>query len=218
MSKTTELTLSDILKQDPMASIWVRNNVHRSPDVGREGDLVINIPKPNGVGSTVLRVERTWLPIDLTTQMSRLQILESAEFRSAVTNKFIVLLTEEYAQRLLRSPDAENEQRRLSAQREYIRTATGVQGITNDGTAGTVYGTGGQDEHTHQNIPTPGSDEEQDMFTSWLNSLEFKDDTQVLSELRTRRLNRKKARAILARLTEAKHPRSRSMLERSLTK
>lgn len=209
------LTLSDVLGQSDLAPIWARNNVHRAPDIGREGALIINIPKPNGTGSTVLRIERTWLPRDLTTQMSRRQLLESSEFRAAVANKYIVLITEEYARSLLRSADAEDEQRRLDALSEYMRTATGVAGVTTDGDP--AYAAADQDLQQHQQRPK-AVDPATDMFMVWVASLEHKSDIQVLSELRTRRLNRKQARQINAKLNPETHKRSIAVLERSLRK
>ena len=201
--KVKSISLSEVAQQEAYAPIWVLNNAHRS-HVNSKGNLILGIPRLNGASVDVMRVESTWLPIDVTAQVPRSQLLQSTEFRRALMEELIILVSDETAQKLLRSEGADEEQRRLEVQREYIKAATGVQPLADDVT------TSGADEDDE--------DDSKAMFDDWLRIIPSRDDTQVLAELRTRSITRKQAKRIIQVLDPIKHIRSKNLLARSLDK
>lgn len=95
-----------------------------------EGQILINVPKKNGTGTNIVKIPKTFNPIDLTTQVNRSQLLESSEFRKTVTNGLLKLISVEYAQLLLASPEGKEEARRLLNEAETVRVALQNAGVT----------------------------------------------------------------------------------------
>ena len=202
--KINYITISDVAKQEAFAPIWALNTTVKSL-VAEAGNLIIGIPRLNGAGIDVLRLDKTWLPIDVTAQVPRSQVLQSTEFRRAVQERLIALISDETAQKILRSEGAEEEQRRIDSQREYIRAATGVQPLADDVRAGTPEETDAEEDRNAR-------------FEDWLRVIPSRDDTQVLAELRTRSITRKQAKKIILVLDPIKHMRSKNLLAHSLEK
>lgn len=205
--KYNEITLYEVAEQGPHAPIWALNNIHKS-HVGSEGDFIIGLPRLNGSGVDVISLDRTWLPTDLTAQVPRAQLLQSSEFRASVTKGYIVLLTHDSATKILQSTGADDEARRLEASREYIRTATGVQNLSED-----MQVTGNEDVDDLDE-----EDQKKALFSLWVGSLENKDDTHVLSELKTRVISKRQAKVLIQKLDPVKHIRSKNLLIKSLQK
>lgn len=200
--KPQYLSLYEVAKQESFAPIWALNNAFKS-HIAAEGDLIICIPRVNGAAVDVLRLERTWLPIDVTAQVPRAQILQSTEFRKAVQEKLVVLVSDEYAQKLLKSEGADEEKLRLDSKREYIKSATGVQPLSE-------VSSSADDEEDNPD------DDRNARFEDWLRVIPSRDDTQILAELKTRTITRKQAKKILQVLDSVKHIRSKNLLARSL--
>lgn len=217
--KVTEITFNDVQTQPEFAPIWVRNNLHHSPAVRHEGDLLVGIPKLNGSKVDLLRVERTWLPIDATAQIPRRQLLECAEFRQAVNARYLILISDDSARRLLSRPEAIAEQERLELQREFIRTATGALAVGPDVV------------HTNADNDQAPSDDKQVMqeykrapkdltteFLNWVATVPTKSDIELLSDLRTRALTRKQAKRILRVADPKTQTKSVALLSKSLAR
>lgn len=97
-------------EQSRSSSVWVLNT---SGSNGRsKGKLHITITEGNG-RSTVVTVQDTRIPMDLTTQATKNALLTSPDFRRCVAAQVIRLISDEDAEKLLDNPDAQAEQRRL---------------------------------------------------------------------------------------------------------
>jgi hypothetical protein len=106
------MTLNQLERADVNDPIFV---VNKAPPVGgMRSRLIIPVPK-SGMTNTqdTLNIPPTWIPIELTGQTTRDSILSSSEFRKLVTKEYVLVLTPEYARKMLRSDEAQEELRRL---------------------------------------------------------------------------------------------------------
>lgn len=125
------LPVSYFEKEGPKATgpIWAINTADTS-ELKTAGEVVLPIPKSSGVGDPdIVKVPQTWLPFELTSDVTRPRLLRASLFRKAVTKGLIGLIDEETAARLLRQEGAAEEQARLKAVREHIRTAGAARTI-----------------------------------------------------------------------------------------
>lgn len=74
--------------------------------------LVLSVPKPQG-GSDSVKIPVTYLPVDLTGQVPKGQLMASSDFRRAVTSGYLELIDEASANKILEGPGAAEELRRL---------------------------------------------------------------------------------------------------------
>lgn len=114
------ITIADLEKQGMRGSVWVINSAAGS-QYGLIGEIIINIPKTSGGQPDTLRVPQTWLPIDAAARVPRERLLDAAEFRSAVVNGLITIISEETAAQLLRKDGAREEQQRLVKKDQHVR-------------------------------------------------------------------------------------------------
>jgi hypothetical protein len=122
------MTIAELEKSD-RGPVYVLN---ATSQLETSGQILITIPKKNGNGSDLLKVPKTFIPIDLAAQISRSQILESSEFRKAVLGGMLKLVTQEYAELLLESDQGREEQRRLDNERNRTKTILANAGVTED--------------------------------------------------------------------------------------
>ncbi len=85
------------------------------------GNLLFSVPKLNGNGHDLIRVPKTFIPIDLSMQVSRQQLIASSEFRSTVNKGLIKIASREYANMLLQSEDGRAEQLRIQNEMKAAR-------------------------------------------------------------------------------------------------
>jgi hypothetical protein len=111
-------TIAELEKQ-PRGQVYVLNSTRGAI----KGQLLINIPKQNGNGSTLIRIPDTFIPLDLTSQVTRRDLLESSEFRNTVTKGLLKLLNPVYAEALLETRDAKAELKRIQNEMERARAA-----------------------------------------------------------------------------------------------
>lgn len=116
--KIAKYTTLEILEQNEKGPVYVINNTEDK----LEGNVVVNVPKRNGNGYDLIRIPKTFIPIDLTMQAARDQLLSASEFRKTVAKGLIRLVTPEYAALLLRSEDAKQEQQRLQNETAQSRS------------------------------------------------------------------------------------------------
>lgn len=102
------LTLSAFEEQEKGA-VYVLNNT-KPPE---QGIVCFTVSKLNGAGVDDVIVPSTFIPIDLNEQVSRRQLRDSSEFKRAIKNRILILLTQEYGQELLKDEDAQKEMERL---------------------------------------------------------------------------------------------------------
>lgn len=114
------LTLSQI-EEAEKGAIWVLNNAQKSI-VNLPGELLINIPTAQGKAD-ILKIPQSWLPSEATARFPRKRVLESTEFRGAVLNELILLISEEEAARIMKEDGAAEERKRLRDLDTHIRQA-----------------------------------------------------------------------------------------------
>jgi hypothetical protein len=120
------MSLSE-LEKSQIGSIWVMNTTHAP-----EARLIMSILRRNGVGSDPLRVPKTFIPIDITQQIPRAQILDSADFRRSVSGGLIKIVTPEYAELILSTEEGRAEKERIDNEMVRVRTL-----VENEALAGT---------------------------------------------------------------------------------
>lgn len=125
-SKVQKYTTLAELEKDDKGPVFVMN----ASTGDLQGQILINVPKKNGNGSDIVRIPKTYIPIDLTAQVPRGQLMEASEFRKTVTNKLVKVVTPEYAQLLLSSEEGKEEKRRIENEMQKARTALQNAGVT----------------------------------------------------------------------------------------
>jgi hypothetical protein len=109
-STIDKYTTLEQLEKEPRGPVYVINNLKGS----YKGMVVVPIARRNGNGHDVLRIPPTFIPVDLTLQVSKDQLLDSSEFRRTVGKKLVVLVNPEYARRLLATEEAKRELQQVS--------------------------------------------------------------------------------------------------------
>lgn len=117
------LTAQELIDQEKGA-IWVINTCDQVVEGG--GDVQITVVVHGQ--PRILRVPRTWLPIEATKAIPRKQILESAFFLEALSKGLITAISAEDAQDLLGQEGSEAELDRLSDAESIIRQAIQTKG------------------------------------------------------------------------------------------
>lgn len=122
------ITIADLESQGLRGSVWVLNSAATS-QYQLIGEIVINVPKTNGNGADPLKIPHTWLPIDAAARFPRERLLDCAEFRSAVVNGLVTIVSEETATQLLRKDGAKDELKRLQKTDQHVRQAGAARTI-----------------------------------------------------------------------------------------
>lgn len=129
ISRGRKYTTLEELEQQDKGPVWVLNNTRDA----LEGQVVVSIAKRNGNGYDRIRVPRSFVPFDLTQQIPRLQLLESADFRHAINTRLLKLVTSEYAAVLRNTDEAKEEMTRLKNDEQKAKMALKKAGIMADG-------------------------------------------------------------------------------------
>lgn len=99
------------LEEKSIRRVWVVNKT-RGENRSR---VIFSVPKTRGQGQDLIEVPNTWLPVDLTQQITKRQLMESSDFRTALNAGLLVLIDEKEAQEALEDEDAVEELARLKA-------------------------------------------------------------------------------------------------------
>jgi hypothetical protein len=132
ISRGRKYTTIEELEQSEKGPVWVLNNTRDA----LEGKVVVSIAKKNGNGSDVIRIPRSFIPFDLTLQVTRSQLLDSSDFRQTIGKKFLRLITPEYAAVLLSTEEAKEEQVRLRNDEQKAKMALKKAGIVEETNSG----------------------------------------------------------------------------------
>jgi hypothetical protein len=116
-SKVRKFMTIEQLEEVEKGPVYVINAT--SGELG--GNLLFSVPKLNGNGHDLIRVPKTFIPIDLSMQVSRQQLVASSEFRSTVNKGLIKIASREYAKALLESEDGQAEQTRIQNEMKAAR-------------------------------------------------------------------------------------------------
>lgn len=181
LNSTKTLTIDQLRAQGANEPIWALNGTNEL--LGQMGELHLSVPKQNGARTDPLVLFATWLPGNLTNQIPRQQLLDSAEFLNAVNNGSIVPITPRFAQHLLEEDGAVEEQERVTRMRNVAKTAL----------AGRIQS---KDNVSVEMLPTSGAPDEDEgeesgvsvAFKALAESIRDKNDVSALNVLRNRSL------------------------------
>ncbi len=162
-------TITEIEEQEDKSPIWALNSSAETL-VSSAGELYIGVPKISGSRIDNLSVPQTWLPICLTDQIPRPQLLASTEFRTAVNSGLITLITKEYAASINEQQGADEERARLAEYKRAIADAVRATRLTDEAADA-------QEEVTSNFTQ---------QFLMFAESLTLKSDTEALNAIRTR--------------------------------
>ncbi len=193
------LSITEIEAQDLKTPIWALNGSAHS-EVGQAGDVHVGIPKING-GTKIdaLYLPQSWLPVCLTDQIPRAQLIASSEFRNAVNTKLLMPITQEYANQINSQEGAEEERTRLTQRRREVREATAARSITQSGAEivnTTEISERGEEQEAKSSEIDPG-------FIMFANTLRDKSDIEVINALRGRgKINRREIKHLTKLLSD----------------
>jgi hypothetical protein len=191
------ITVSDLEKADQKEPIWALNGSADS-EVGQPGEVHVGIPKINGSKIDDMHLPQSWLPVCLTDQIPRAQLLASSEFRNAVNNRLVTLISTEFAKDILSQDGVEEERTRLIEAKRTVREATAARTIQQSGAdviSTSELNDAAQEVHAHDpNELAPG-------FLMFVDTLESKSDIEALNLIRGRgKFNRRELDHILTEL------------------
>lgn len=114
-----QLRISDLEKSNT-GPVWVTNTTKGA----ERSIIVLAVPKANGPGVDSVKVPVTFLPVDLTGQVPKRQLLASSDFRRAVTSGYLKLVEADEAEKTLEQPGAQNELRRIQDEDRSVASAS----------------------------------------------------------------------------------------------
>lgn len=223
-----QLSVADLEMQGPTEQIWALNSSAESV-IGSAGEVLLYIPRINGGQSDALFIPQTWLPVNLTSEISRTQLLASSEIRQAVNKNLITLISSDTAKRLMQQEGAKEERARLTAERNHIRSISGARTIS-DSKAEIVRSDGqSEDDEAERDedfvsvatLASGGVDNVEDgitpSFKMWTDKINGQSDGEALNALRSRsKFTRKELRFIVKHLEN--HPRTVAAITAKLGK
>ncbi len=200
--KIQRLSIQDVIRQDEKDPIWCLNN---TPMKGYAGNLLITIPKKYGNGQPdPIHLPRTWLPLDITLQVPRSQIIDSSEFLRAVQSETIILISSDYAKYLMSKEGAREEIERLEQEKQKSAHASARLMSTN---AVKTYTT--NDRSNDDNGFDP-------MFLTKVQQWNAMEDIAVLNQIRASKFKVKQLRYITENLKN--HPKTVAAITAALAK
>lgn len=111
------ISLNDLMQQEPFEPVYVLNTTKG----GDRGEVFFTVPNSNGTKEDQVRIPNTYIPVCLTDQVTRKQLLDSSSFRRAVSLGAISLISADDAEAELESSQNANEVARV---REVMASAT----------------------------------------------------------------------------------------------
>ena len=105
------------LEKSKSSSVFVLNKTS-----GHEkGNVIISVSKKSGQGIDVVLIPSTFIPVNLTEQVSKTQLLDSSDFRSALSSRRLVLIDSDEAFKMLDTKVAQKELDKLYKDKEMFR-------------------------------------------------------------------------------------------------
>ena len=173
--------------------VWALNSSSSVVGAGLGGDIHIGVPKLNGSKTDPLHVLLTWLPVDLTASIPRDQLLASSEFRKAVKDGLLTLITPEHAAEIEQQEGAAEERARLNAKRDAVRRTEAARNLTGNkvGEIKMVSTMTADDDEETAVVDAPAKKTSVTAtFKSAMQTLVQRSDMDTLNVLRTRAMTR----------------------------
>ena len=189
------ITLAE-LEQVSTGPVWALNSSSSVVGSGNGGDVHIGVPKLNGSKIDPLHVQLTWLPVDLTASIPRDQLLASSEFRKAVRDGLLTLITPEHAAEIEQQDGAEEERVRLSARKDAIRRTEAARNLTGSkvGEIKMISAFGGDTADEEEAAAADSAPTKKTSvtaaFKAGMKALVAKSDVETLNSLRVRAMTR----------------------------
>jgi hypothetical protein len=118
MSKLQIRTLSVTeIEKNGIDTIYVLNNTKGA----EKGNVLFEVPKLSGAGTDAVLVHSTYIPVCLTDQVSKEQIVKSSEFRKAINSRRLTIIHSDDAIALLDTKTAKKELERIFKDSETFR-------------------------------------------------------------------------------------------------
>lgn len=122
MSKFT--TIQDVERSGEFGGVYCMNITPAT----QRSQIVFTVAKLHGDGLDNVFIPATGFPIELTAQVTKRQLLNSSEFRRAVNQKHIQLVTSDYFNEMMAEEGSHEEVQ--SAMSEMTTTIDAVQGVS----------------------------------------------------------------------------------------
>jgi len=119
MQKFKTVSINE-LEKSTKGPVWVLNQTTGKS----KGDVIFICSKLSGSGTDTIKVPMTFIPINLTEQVTRRQLVESSEFRRSISIGLLTAIDIESAEKLLRQPGVSEEKRRLMNEKMLIEPDT----------------------------------------------------------------------------------------------
>lgn len=105
------------LEESSVKSVFVLNRT-----TGHEkGNIIISVAKKSGQGTDTVLIPDTFIPINLTEQVSKQQLIDSSDFRSALMSRRLQLVSSDDAEKALETSVARKELDKIYKDREVFR-------------------------------------------------------------------------------------------------
>lgn len=119
--KIKALSVNDIESEQKYGPIWVINSTYTLPK-DKQQQIVITVPSIGGRRDVTIIIPISWVPFNLTNFAPKEFILQSSEFRRAVSSaRLLVLIDDKQAQEMLATPEAQQEVERLEEDNNFVR-------------------------------------------------------------------------------------------------
>ncbi len=115
-----KLSFSDLEADPDKGPVWVFNGTQNENNDQRR-QLMLVVPSLQGNTSNTVIIPRTFIPINLTEQVSKKQLVQSSDFRRAVASGLLILTEEESANSILQRKGAIVESERLRKEARKAR-------------------------------------------------------------------------------------------------
>jgi hypothetical protein len=177
------VTISSLEQGEQTQPIWALNGSAES-EANQPGEVHVGIPKVNGTKVDDLYLPQTWLPICLTDQIPRAQLLASSEFRNAVNNRLVILISTEFADEISQQDGVDEERVRLQDLTRAVKDATQSRSISQSGAE--IISTNDLSEASRDQGEAADPDALSASFVMFANTLTDKTDIEALNLIRGR--------------------------------
>lgn len=122
------LHFSDI-EDEKVKRIWVLNSTR---DKNADGPVIFTVSNETGQGVSTVEIPLTWIPLDLTNQVSKSQLMSSSYFKRAVNRGLLRLIDEDSASQILNQPGADEEIEKINDLRRQVGASLTSMNVTNE--------------------------------------------------------------------------------------